>query len=115
MDPEMLALLGTDKDAVLAQRWGTTAKTVNLKRNALGIPAFGLVQWTPEMLGPWAPTAMPNWPSAGDEQSQRGGQAQGTRHCLADGKARHGALSGTTRLWLCWAQLQMPKWLRSWG
>ena len=49
--PEMLTLLGTDKDSVLAQRWGTTAKTVNLKRNALGVPAFGLVQWTPEMLG----------------------------------------------------------------
>jgi len=45
----MLAQLGTDKDAVLAERWGTTAKTVNLKRNALGIPAFGHVQWTPEM------------------------------------------------------------------
>ena len=49
--PQMLAQLGTDKDAVLAERWGTTAKTVNLKRNALGVPAFGLVQWTPEMLG----------------------------------------------------------------
>ena len=47
---EMLALLGTDKDSVLAERWGTTAKTVNLKRNALGIPAFGHVQWTDEML-----------------------------------------------------------------
>jgi len=31
---------------VLAQRWGTSAKTVNLKRNALGIPAFGHFQWT---------------------------------------------------------------------
>ena len=43
---EMLALLGQEKDAVLAQRWGTSAKTVNLKRNALGIPAFGHFQWT---------------------------------------------------------------------
>ena len=47
---EMLALLGTDKDSVLAERWGTTAKTVNLKRNALGIAAFGHVLWTDEML-----------------------------------------------------------------
>ena len=47
---EMLALLGTDKDSVLAERWGTTAKTVNLKRNALGITAFGHVLWTDEML-----------------------------------------------------------------
>ncbi|MBF5004478.1 hypothetical protein [Diaphorobacter caeni] len=47
---EMLALLGTDKDSVLAERWGTTAKTVNLKRNALGISAFGHVLWTGEML-----------------------------------------------------------------
>ena len=46
----MLAQLGTDKDAVLAERWGTTAKTVNLKRNSLGIAAFGHVQWTPAML-----------------------------------------------------------------
>ena len=46
---DMLAQLGTDKDAVLAERWGTSAKTVNLKRNALGIPAFALVQWTLEM------------------------------------------------------------------
>lgn len=48
--PEMIAQLGTDKDAVLAERWGTTAKTVNLKRNSLGIAAFGHVLWTPEML-----------------------------------------------------------------
>lgn len=47
---DMLAQLGKEKDAVLAERWGTTAKTVNLKRNALGIPAFGHVQWTGEML-----------------------------------------------------------------
>ncbi|MDO4592644.1 MAG: hypothetical protein Q4B46_07570, partial [Comamonadaceae bacterium] len=47
---EMLAQLGKEKDAVLAERWGTTAKTVNLKRNALGIPACGHVQWTQEML-----------------------------------------------------------------
>ena len=46
----MLALLGTDKDSVLAERWGTTAKTVNLKRNALGIAAFGHVLWTDDML-----------------------------------------------------------------
>ncbi|QNP48752.1 hypothetical protein [Diaphorobacter aerolatus] len=46
----MLALLGTDKDAVLAARWGTTPKTVNLKRNALGIPAYGHVLWTDGML-----------------------------------------------------------------
>ena len=46
----MLAALGQEQDAVLAARWGTTAKTVNLKRNALGIAAFGRVQWTPEML-----------------------------------------------------------------
>ncbi len=61
----MLAQLGTDKDAVLAERWGTTAKTVNLKRNALGIPAFGHVQWTPRWRPPWAPTAMPSWRGAG--------------------------------------------------
>ena len=47
---EMLAALGSDKDAVLAERWGTSAKTVNLKRNSLGIAAFGHVDWTPEML-----------------------------------------------------------------
>ena len=47
---EMTALLGTDKDAVLAERWGTSAKTVNLKRNSLGIPAFGHVAWTEDML-----------------------------------------------------------------
>lgn len=47
---DMLAALGTDKDAVLAERWGTSAKTVNLKRNSLGIAAFGHVDWTPEML-----------------------------------------------------------------
>ena len=47
---DMLALLGTDKDSVLAERWGTTAKTVNLKRNALGIAAFGHVLWTDDML-----------------------------------------------------------------
>ena len=47
---EMIAQLGTDKDAVLAERWGTTAKTVNLKRNSLGIPAFGHVAWTEPML-----------------------------------------------------------------
>lgn len=47
---EMLAALGTDKDAVLAERWGTSAKTVNLKRNSLGIAAFGHVEWTAEML-----------------------------------------------------------------
>ena len=46
----MLAALGSDKDAVLAERWGTSAKTVNLKRNSLGIAAFGHVDWTPEML-----------------------------------------------------------------
>ena len=44
---EMLAQLGQEKDAVLAERWGTSAKTVNLKRNALGIAAFGHFQWTP--------------------------------------------------------------------
>ena len=44
----MLAQLGQEKDAVLAERWGTSAKTVNLKRNALGIPAYGHFQWTPE-------------------------------------------------------------------
>ena len=48
--PEMIAALGTDKDAVLAERWGTTAKTVNLKRNSLGIAAFGHVQWTEAMI-----------------------------------------------------------------
>lgn len=47
---EMLAALGNDKDAVLAERWSTSAKTVNLKRNSLGIAAFGHVDWTPEML-----------------------------------------------------------------
>lgn len=47
---EMLRLLGTDKDAVLAERWGTTAKTVSLKRKALHVPAFGHVQWTDSML-----------------------------------------------------------------
>ena len=47
---EMTALLGTDKDAVLAERWGTSAKTVNLKRNSLGIPAFGHLAWTEDML-----------------------------------------------------------------
>ena len=47
---EMLAQLGQEKDAVLAERWGTSAKTVNLKRNALGIAAFGHVLWTDEML-----------------------------------------------------------------
>ena len=39
---------------MLAERWGTSAKTVNLKRNALGIAAFGHFQWTKEavaMLG----------------------------------------------------------------
>ena len=41
---EMLAQLGQEKDAVLAERWGTTAKTVNLKRNALGIAAFAQTQ-----------------------------------------------------------------------
>lgn len=46
----MLAQPGRDTDAVLAGRWGTTAKTVNLKRNALGIAAYGHVQWTPDML-----------------------------------------------------------------
>lgn len=44
----MLAQLGTEKDAVLAERWGTSAKTVNLKRNALGIPAHGHFVWTRE-------------------------------------------------------------------
>jgi hypothetical protein len=44
----MLAQLGTEKDAVLAERWGTSAKTVNLKRNALGIAAHGHFVWTPE-------------------------------------------------------------------
>ena len=48
--PDMLALLGTDKDAVLAECWGTSAKTVSLKRNALGIAAFGHVLWTDVML-----------------------------------------------------------------
>ena len=48
--PDMLALLGTDKDAALAERWGTSAKTVSLKRNALGIAAFGHVLWTDVML-----------------------------------------------------------------
>ena len=48
--PEMIAQLGTDKDAVLAERWGTTAKTVNLKRNSLGIAAFGHVAWTDAMI-----------------------------------------------------------------
>ena len=51
---DMLAQLGKEKDAVLAERWGTSAKTVNLKRNALGIAAFGHFQWTKEavaMLG----------------------------------------------------------------
>lgn len=47
---EMLAALGSDKDAVLAEQWGTSAKTVNLKRNSLGIAAFGHVEWTPDML-----------------------------------------------------------------
>ena len=47
---EMIAQLGTDKDAVLAERWGTTAKTINLKRNSLGIAAFGHVAWTQAML-----------------------------------------------------------------
>ena len=47
---EMIAQLGTDKDAVLAERWGTTAKTVNLKRNSLSIAAFGHVTWTQAML-----------------------------------------------------------------
>ena len=47
---EMLAALGSDKDAVLAERWGTTAKTVNLQRNRLAIPAFGHVVWTNDML-----------------------------------------------------------------
>lgn len=46
----MLAQLGQEKDAVLAERWGTSAKTVNLKRNALGIPAAGHFQWTPAAL-----------------------------------------------------------------
>ena len=40
---EMIALRGTDKDAVLAERWGTTAKTINLKRNSLGIAALPAV------------------------------------------------------------------------
>ena len=47
---EMIAQLGTDKDAVLAECWGTTAKTINLKRNSLGIAAFGHVAWTQAML-----------------------------------------------------------------
>ena len=47
---EMLAQLGREKDAVLAERWGTSAKTVNLKRNALGIAAFGHFQWTHEAI-----------------------------------------------------------------
>ena len=47
---EMLAQLGREKDAVLAERWGTSAKTVNLKRKALGIAAFGHFQWTPEAI-----------------------------------------------------------------
>ena len=42
---EMLAQLGKEKDAVLAERWGTTAKTVNLKRNALGIAPYGQLKW----------------------------------------------------------------------
>lgn len=46
----MIAQLGTDKDAVLAERWGTSAKTVNLKRNSLGIVAFGHVAWTESMI-----------------------------------------------------------------
>ena len=33
---------------MLAERWGISAKTVNLKRNALGIAAFGHFQWTSE-------------------------------------------------------------------
>lgn len=45
---EMLAQLGQEKDVLLAERWGTSAKTVNLKRNALGIPAYGHFQWAPE-------------------------------------------------------------------
>ena len=45
---DMLAQLGREKDAVLAERWGISAKTVNLKRNALGIAAFGHFQWTSE-------------------------------------------------------------------
>ena len=60
----MLAQPGRDTDAVLAGRWGTTAKTVNLKRNALGIAAYGHVQWTPDMLAAWAGTAMPPSPTA---------------------------------------------------
>ena len=50
---DMLAQLGQEKDAVLAERWGTTAKTVNLKRNALGIAAFAQTQqfqWTAQAL-----------------------------------------------------------------
>ena len=47
--PDRIAALGTDTDAVLAERWGTTAKTVNLKRNSLGIAAYGHVLWTDEM------------------------------------------------------------------
>ena len=46
----MIAQLGTDKDAVLAERWGTTTKTVNLKRNSLDIAAYGHVLWTDAML-----------------------------------------------------------------
>ncbi len=46
----MLAQLGTDKDAALAVRWGTTAKTVSLKRKELGVPAFGHVRWSGAML-----------------------------------------------------------------
>lgn len=111
---DMLAQLG-GKDAVLAERWGTTAKTVNLKRNALGIPAFGHVQWTPEMLaalGTDSDAALAKrWGMS--KASVLAKRRSWTLPALPSSRAGH--LTGRPRPWHCWARRPMPRWLSSWA
>lgn len=112
---DMLAQLGKEKDAVLAERWGTTGKTVNLKRNALGIPAFGHVQWTPEMLaalGTDSDAALAKrW-----GMSKASVLAKRKELGIASTSEQQGGhLTGRPRPWHCWARHRTPRWLSSWA
>lgn len=114
---EMLAALGSDKDAVLAERWGTSAKTVNLKRNSLGIAAFGHVDWTPEMLAALGQesdaslatagaSARPVWWPSAEPWALRRRTAAG---------ANTPSTAGSPTRCCCWVRHRMPMWPRSWG